>query len=310
MKFIKLSFGRHTVEVLLDSGAESNLIEKSVAERLGATVYPNTEQAPSQADGRTKLQVVGETHLLLSGYQTEFQFDALVIKDIGCPAIAGIPFLSFNDVTLRPKLRSITLANGRTIAYGEVPARPIQTAPKTRRVHMQLVRGQDKPITVWPGDSYRVEVEDPSDPETLYMVEPRFDTARNHEGKIPNWPEPACTTATNNIVSIPNHTAFPVVIKPGDHLCSLTTGTNLCEPPSDTESIPIRATTSSDGLHIATVSIDPDSILPPACRGKLASICREYDDVFDVNYPGYNGASGKYSARVNMGPTLPPQRKG
>ena len=67
MKFIKLSFGRHTVEVLLDSGAESNLIEKSVAERLGATVYPNTEQAPSQADGRTKLQVVGETHLLLPG---------------------------------------------------------------------------------------------------------------------------------------------------------------------------------------------------------------------------------------------------
>ena len=36
----------------------------------------------------------------------------------------------------------------------------------------------------------------------------------------------------------------------------------------------------------------------------------EFDDVFNPEYPGYNGAVGPFEATVNMGPVLPPQRKG
>ena len=36
----------------------------------------------------------------------------------------------------------------------------------------------------------------------------------------------------------------------------------------------------------------------------------EFDEVFDTEYKGYNGASGPFEAVVNMGPVQPPQRKG
>ena len=36
----------------------------------------------------------------------------------------------------------------------------------------------------------------------------------------------------------------------------------------------------------------------------------EYDDVFNPSISKYNGASCKIEAFVNMGPILPPQRKG
>ena len=37
---------------------------------------------------------------------------------------------------------------------------------------------------------------------------------------------------------------------------------------------------------------------------------KDYDSVFNPIFSGYNGASGPFQAKVNMGPVLPPQRKG
>lgn len=35
-----------------------------------------------------------------------------------------------------------------------------------------------------------------------------------------------------------------------------------------------------------------------------------YDEVFNLDFKGYNGASGPLKAVVNMGPVQSPQRKG
>ena len=59
--------------------------------------------------------------------------------------------------------------------------------------------------------------------------------------------------------------------------------------------------------HSASIQIDPDSILPQAVRADFHSLLREYDSVFDPQFPGYNGAAGPYKAKVNMGPVEPPQ---
>lgn len=39
-------------------------------------------------------------------------------------------------------------------------------------------------------------------------------------------------------------------------------------------------------------------------------ILQENDDVFNPTIVGYNGAAGNFTANVNMGPVLPPKRKG
>ena len=66
----------------------------------------------------------------------------------------------------------------------------------------------------------------------------------------------------------------------------------------------------SNSSHSASVQVDPDTILPQAVSADFNSLLREYDSVFDPQFPGYNGAAGPYKAKVNMGPVEPPQRKG
>jgi hypothetical protein len=45
-------------------------------------------------------------------------------------------------------------------------------------------------------------------------------------------------------------------------------------------------------------------------HSEFSRLVKEYDDVFDKNISGYNGAAGPFEAVVNMGPVQPPQRKG
>ena len=56
--------------------------------------------------------------------------------------------------------------------------------------------------------------------------------------------------------------------------------------------------------------MNPDNLLSPTCQDKFIDINKAYDNVFNPKVPLYNGHSGKIQGIVNMGPTLPPQRKG
>ena len=58
------------------------------------------------------------------------------------------------------------------------------------------------------------------------------------------------------------------------------------------------------------MSVDPDKILPDNSRSDFHGLLNEYDEVFSPQITGYKGAVGKYEATMNMGPVLPPQRKG
>ena len=58
------------------------------------------------------------------------------------------------------------------------------------------------------------------------------------------------------------------------------------------------------------MSVDPDKQLPAEYRQAFVDLNREFDDVFRDTLEGYNGFYGDFKATVNMGPTLPPQRKG
>jgi hypothetical protein len=58
------------------------------------------------------------------------------------------------------------------------------------------------------------------------------------------------------------------------------------------------------------VHLDPHNTLPTDITAEFRSLLKEYDSVFDPQFQGYNGASGPFEAKVNMGPVQPPQRKG
>ena len=62
--------------------------------------------------------------------------------------------------------------------------------------------------------------------------------------------------------------------------------------------------------HSDSITVDPDSRLLPNDVADFNEIHKKFDDVFNPNFTGYNGAYGPIKATVNMGPVLPPQRKG
>ena len=72
-----------------------------------------------------------------------------------------------------------------------------------------------------------------------------------------------------------------------------------------TKQVPVASTSNSH-----TVTVDPDNLLTPEMQSNFRAVLSRYDDVFESDFKGYNGAVGPFEAHVNMGPTQPPQRKG
>ena len=67
--------------------------------------------------------------------------------------------------------------------------------------------------------------------------------------------------------------------------------------------------TAPSAPHSAQIRVDPDNRLSSALK-EVQAVNLTYAHVFHRRIHRYNGASGPIEAVVNMGPTLPPQRKG
>ncbi|KAJ8031141.1 hypothetical protein HOLleu_27776 [Holothuria leucospilota] len=147
----------------------------------------------------------------------------------------------------------------------------------------------------------------PTCSNTELAIEPHT-TGKPSPPSLP-WPSPAVVRSIGGVIRISNDTGDPVSINKYEHVCQVT------QVYSPTESSTHRPSpsTSHHKLPEATsppVSIDPDHILTPSERNKFLTVVEEFAGVFNPNFPGYNGFAGKFEAVVNMGPTLPPQRKG
>ena len=63
-------------------------------------------------------------------------------------------------------------------------------------------------------------------------------------------------------------------------------------------------------ISSSSIQLDLDNQLPPSIKHKFNTLHQQHSKTFSKCFEGYNGASGKINATVNMGPTEPPQRKG
>ena len=103
--------------LLLDSGAESNLMGERTCVSMGLT-FSKTNQGAQQVDMRTPLPIVGEiTGVKITKGAHVFTLDALVTKDDIGDILAGAPFLERNDVALRPAKRQIIIRGREIVSY-------------------------------------------------------------------------------------------------------------------------------------------------------------------------------------------------
>ena len=113
----------------------------------------------------------------------------------------------------------------------------------------------------------------------------------------------------DGLVRIENITQKPITLHKNEHFCQmLRTQTPYRIATTTTQEM--NDNKSSNDMYSTEVSLDPDHVLLPTMQLEFTQLLRQYDSVFNPKYEGYNGSCGKFEAVVNMGPVLPPQRKG
>ena len=121
------------------------------------------------------------------------------------------------------------------------------------------------------------------------------------------------TEVVDGQIRLTNTSDQPITLRKNEHFCqALPTEQPAAQIPETTPAVH-RAIHSivPNGSHFSeSVALDPDNIMPASTRGEFTEILQRFDSVFDPSYSGYNGSYGKFEAVVNMGPVLPPQRKG
>lgn len=306
---MKVFHHHHTLNITLDTGAEISMIKTSVAEYIGANIK-KTSQHALQADGVTPLSIVGETHLQFTRDDVTLHMEALVVNDIDVDILAGIPFMTVNDITLRPAKNQIIIGDSHVIYYKTMKDDTPQH--RVRRAQGFVLRAPPVTTTVWPGSFLEVDIPTDMHPEDTVAIEPRTD--RRGPSICEYWPQPAIMEAVGGKVRIVNATKEPQVLRRNEHFCevrmtsnnSAATAPDTCISPSPTTFTP-RQTSKA---FSEAVQVDPDGILADTIRKNFNSLLRDHDTLFDPKIETYNDAAGKFQCTINMGPTQPPQRKG
>ena len=304
--YLRVFYGNHPVELTLDTGATSNMIKDTFVATLGIPLKRTTQLA-KQADGETPLDVVGEVHCQFTRGHRSFKFDALVVKKLDVNILAGTPFLSLHDIYARPSLKQVIIDGSETVNYG----RDYKNSISVRRAQSYILRAPSTQ-SVLPGDF--IEITAPPDfPHDFdWALEPRFDSNINkHSDPYDAWPPAQEVTSVAGSIRIANSTSSPITIRKHDQFCKITEISEIQDPPVQLNH-PTSCTPKSlsSPPYSQAISLDPDNLFPNDIRAKFSQLHLQYDSVFNPSVPKYNGYSGNIQAVVNIGPALPPQRKG
>ena len=301
---LKAFYKQHPLKLTLDTGAEISMIKSSVATYIGATIKSSKQHA-LQADGVTPLKILGETTITLSRNEHILRLEALVVNDLDVDVLAGIPFMDYNDIAVRPAKQLIIIGDLDTIYYG--PTLPDPTVNHVRRTQAYGLRAHTVSTVVWPGEFIEVDLPSEIDQDGVLAIEPRTEQGKNSQ----LWVQPHFTEAVGGKIRINNDTCDPQYLSKNQHFCQvrLTTQQQAVESPCNISTVTPAAKLKNLN-YSDSVNLDPDSILPQNIKADFQNLLNQYDNVFNPNFKGYNGAVGPFQATVNMGPVQPPQRKG
>ena len=288
-------------DIILDTGAESNLIREDEARRLGLEVFPTSHRA-NMADGRSPMVVSGEVHFQASracpssGNSHYLKFDGLVVKDLNCSLLGGMPFLDKNDVYLRPKINSVFLGDCCNFRYTG-----IRRCSNVRAATILRVPRQE---CILPGAALTLPI--PSEfHNDIVSLEPRNDSESH-------WIKCHFVKPENGMISIENQSNEPILVKRHMQLCQVRS-TSLAPPCHPLEPAPVFSPISSKAHSVQpiSVSVDPSGmVLSPADKALISNTNERFSDVFSSTIGCYNGHSGPFTHKINMSDSLPPQRRG
>lgn len=182
--FLHAFYSHHPLHLTIDTGTETNMMRASLARHIGAKVTKSSQTA-LQADGHTPLAVVGETRLPLIRHGRPLTLECLVVEDLDVDILAGTPFMTSNDIAVRPAKHEIIIAGCDVASYGY--SQSPQTHYAVRACH--LLRALNTNTTVWPWEF--LEIDAPSEllKDATLAIEPRMDSvSSSHLKPTHTWP--------------------------------------------------------------------------------------------------------------------------
>ena len=305
--YLFVKYDDQKVKLTLDSGAEANMMKLQFAEQIGAKIYKASTGA-TQADGISTMDIAGEVHLVFRLEDIELYFDGLVSKDLSDDVLAGVPFMMANDVYARP--------SKKLVYFGE---REFKCEINSKATRAEIVRIQRQTVLL-PGDSITLPIPASFTEEEEVAVEPRMDAPSCSAVRLKEcWLQPQILKTEGGHINLFNNTSAPVKLGRHEQVAVIRPVTEpVMQPIKKSESVVTSPTNLSTptksmetSLDYLDVSIDPDGILSKDQQKAFKDAHEQYQEVFDSTTLGkYNGHSGPLEANINMGPTLPPQRKG
>ena len=299
------------VSLILDTGAEHNVISDTVVKKLGIPILKTSSEA-QQVD-KSRISV------LVSNASDSWQFDALVCVGIGDVVIAGNPFLEqgINPITYKNITEILRDGSIRTI-----PWRPIKTLPSKPTI--SLLRVPEK-ITVYPDEYFEIEAPpevakyDASEILLLprmhsktrivdcsHITQPR--PSPPHSPSDPNpdhwpaydlvpFPPPQFTHIVGGKIRILNTSPLPVTISKNDQIADIRFVSDQNSPSFDPALYP-RPTPSVPVCEVDKVTLDPDNQLSNAERKLFQDINKEFSAIFSSKLGRYNGSLGNLDAKL------------
>ena len=304
---ITAQYGHNAIKITMDCGATSNLINITFAHRLGFPLMPVCQGA-HQADGRTPMSVLGETHIFVSRGKWSFQLDALVVKELDIEFLADMPFLSINNIAISPMRKQIVIKGSEIVTCGDDI---FTTQPSIRRAQSFRINSPNKPAFILPGGYLELCTPVDIPPDATLALEPRFDS--KIRGPPTCWPEAQEVAWVGNHIHLINNANDPVIIPKHAHVWQVHPAINLTcdnhDPSPQTAVLPPSPQPNNlmldnhDGLFSNTVTVNPDNLLSSTRTKPIIGINKAYDKVFSTEVPMHNGRSGNIQGMVNMGPT-------
>ena len=304
-------------ELTLDTGGTCSVIPSKVAKEMQCQVRP-TYQRARMADGKSALNVCGETDVEFRRAGKVYKLAALVCDVSDSTILAGMPFMRHNDIAVRPATSEIIIDGEETVKYNSTGS----GVPQARRIESYMIKSPNR-VVLLPGQTFTQKLPGSLSTEESVAIEPCYDSSPNQQKantwrshgriKLSEWPPPAVQPVTDGSISLKNTTEDPIIIKKNEGICMVQAPVSMEDVPEEVISrvqIPTPPVTKKTSDYSSNVILNPDKIMNSDIEKAFKDLLHTYDDVFSPVTSGYNGKSGACFVEVNMGPQPPEQHKG
>ena len=293
----------------VDTGCTGSIIPEDVAQSMMAEIKPTSQRARA-ANGEL-LNVIGKTDVVLYRGNKPYKLSGLVCAG-KCDLLVGMPFLKENDIAIRPATNQLIIDGTEFVDYD--PVRRIKSINQVNRVTQFTGHSPTRQI-ILPGQSGKFLLPGVQDNNTV-LIEARWDSHCNRIATKDSelWPTPQIVSVSDSAVELPNNTLNPILVNKAEHICQFHPQREVNPEILNQEESPsalVNATPHPKNAdHSASIHVNPNQELNTIDEHSFKNLVKTYDKVFSPVTSHYNGKMGPCFVEVNIGESLPPQRKG